>query len=194
MGRAVGCFVEFAARTRNPKDYLVGSCNWGTVGAAIVLAIAPPGSLWWRFADKANGGNFNEEIGWPELVETIASVRDSLPVEQQSRLGVLAGVRPGRRNQIVRPCAEVAEGNLRDELSLVSRVWRSVSRDGDRSQAWTVLRAKEKCQYNEQNHYGIDVSRAPELPNDQRMPSVQDNSLQRLIESAEQNQQDSYGC
>ena len=29
MGRAVGCFVEFAARPRNPKDYLGGSCNWG---------------------------------------------------------------------------------------------------------------------------------------------------------------------
>jgi hypothetical protein len=63
----------------------------GTVGAAIVLPIAPPGSLLWRFADKANGGNFNEEIGWPELVETIASIRDSLPVEEQSRLGILAG-------------------------------------------------------------------------------------------------------
>jgi hypothetical protein len=63
----------------------------GTVSAAIVLPIAPPGSLWWRLADKANGGNFNEEIGWPELVETIASIRDFLPVEEQSRLGILAG-------------------------------------------------------------------------------------------------------
>src|SRR5208282_5291506 len=87
----MGCFVEFAARTRNPKDYLAGSCNWGLVSAAIVLPIAPPGSLWWQFADKANGGNFNEEIGWPELAQTVASVRDSLPVEERSRLGILAG-------------------------------------------------------------------------------------------------------
>ena len=61
------------------------------VDAAIVLPIAPPGSLVWRLADKANGGNFNEEIGWPELVQTIASIRDSLPVEERSRLGILAG-------------------------------------------------------------------------------------------------------
>lgn len=61
------------------------------VDAAIVLPIAPPGSLWWRFADKAHGGDFNEEIGWPELVQTIASIRDSLPVEERSRLGILAG-------------------------------------------------------------------------------------------------------
>ena len=47
------------------------------VDAAIVLPIAPPESLWWRFADKAHGGDFNEEIGWPELVQTIASIRDS---------------------------------------------------------------------------------------------------------------------
>jgi len=61
------------------------------VDAAIVLPIAPPGSLWWQFADRANGGNFNEEIGWPEFVQTIASIRDSLPVEERSRLGILAG-------------------------------------------------------------------------------------------------------
>ena len=63
----------------------------GLVSAAIVLPIAPPGSLWWQFADKANGGNFNEEIGWPELVQTVASIRDSLPVEERSSLGILAG-------------------------------------------------------------------------------------------------------
>jgi len=60
------------------------------VDAAIVLPIAPPGSSWWRFADKARGGDFNEEIGWPELVQTIASIRDSLPVQERSRLGILA--------------------------------------------------------------------------------------------------------
>jgi hypothetical protein len=39
----------------------------------------------------SHGGDFNEEIGWPELVQTIASIRDSLPVEERSRLGILAG-------------------------------------------------------------------------------------------------------
>ena len=62
----------------------------GLVVAAIVLPIAPPGSLWWRFADSANGGNFNEEIGWLELVQAVASIRDSLPVAERSRLGILA--------------------------------------------------------------------------------------------------------
>jgi 4-amino-4-deoxy-L-arabinose transferase-like glycosyltransferase len=41
VGRA---FVECAARSHNPKDYLDGSGNGGLVDAAIVLPIAPPGS------------------------------------------------------------------------------------------------------------------------------------------------------
>jgi len=30
-------------------------------------------------------------VGWPELVGTIAKIRDSLPAEQRARLGILAG-------------------------------------------------------------------------------------------------------
>lgn len=63
------------------------------VGAAVTfmltLPIPPLGSAWWRLADAANG-NFNMEIGWPELVATVAHVRDSLPAEERSRVGVLA--------------------------------------------------------------------------------------------------------
>jgi len=50
--------------------------------------------------------------------------------------------RPGWRNQSVRTCAEVAGGNLRDELSLASRVWRSASRDGDRCRHVARLRTE----------------------------------------------------
>jgi len=42
-------------------------------------------------ADRLNGGNFNMQIGWPELVETVAKIRDSLPAQEQARLGILAG-------------------------------------------------------------------------------------------------------
>jgi 4-amino-4-deoxy-L-arabinose transferase-like glycosyltransferase len=63
----------------------------GLVVAALVLPIAPPGSFWWQLADKAIGGNFNEQIGWPELVQTVAGIRDGLPIEDKSRLGILVG-------------------------------------------------------------------------------------------------------
>ena len=57
----------------------------------MTLPIAPLNSGWWRVADRLNGGNFNMQIGWPELVETVAKIRDSLPVQERARLGILAG-------------------------------------------------------------------------------------------------------
>jgi hypothetical protein len=34
--------------------------------------------------------DLKEEIGWPELVETVAKIRDSLPAQDRARLGILA--------------------------------------------------------------------------------------------------------
>jgi len=57
--------------------------------AAIALPLGTVNSNWWNFASKING-DFVEEIGWPELVQTVAQIRDSLPAEDRARLGVLA--------------------------------------------------------------------------------------------------------
>ena len=58
--------------------------------ASITLPITAVDSPWATRAMKING-DFCEEIGWPELVETIAKVRDSLPPEDRAHLGILAG-------------------------------------------------------------------------------------------------------
>ena len=42
------------------------------------------------FAFKYNG-DLREEIGWDDLVRTVAGVRDSLPAGQQSSYGILVG-------------------------------------------------------------------------------------------------------
>jgi hypothetical protein len=63
----------------------------GLIAAAATLPVAPLNSGWWRVADQMNGGNFGNQIGWPDLAETVAKVRDSLPVEERTRVGVLAG-------------------------------------------------------------------------------------------------------
>jgi 4-amino-4-deoxy-L-arabinose transferase-like glycosyltransferase len=60
------------------------------VGAAFALPLAPVNSAWWRFAIRVDGA-LREEIGWPEFVERIARIRDSLPAQERSRLGILAG-------------------------------------------------------------------------------------------------------
>ena len=58
------------------------------IAAAFTLPIAPPNSPWAQHAFKVNG-DFREEIGWPELVETVAKIRDSLPAEDRAHLGIL---------------------------------------------------------------------------------------------------------
>ncbi|MGE5645304.1 MAG: glycosyltransferase family 39 protein [Acidobacteriota bacterium] len=58
--------------------------------AAVTLPIAPVNSRWWRVADSVNG-NFNMEIGWPEMAETVAKIRDSLPAEERANVAILAG-------------------------------------------------------------------------------------------------------
>jgi hypothetical protein len=63
----------------------------GLTTAAVTLPIAPINSSWWHFADQVLGGNFGYQIGWPEMVRTVAGIRDSLPVEERSRLAILAG-------------------------------------------------------------------------------------------------------
>jgi hypothetical protein len=58
--------------------------------AALALPIAPVNSAWWQRAVKVQG-DFREELGWPELVQTVAGIRDSLPAKNRAQLGILAG-------------------------------------------------------------------------------------------------------
>jgi hypothetical protein len=59
------------------------------VTAAFTLPIAPINSAWWDRAVKIQG-DFREELGWRELVQKVAEIRDSLPVQDRNRLGILA--------------------------------------------------------------------------------------------------------
>ena len=62
----------------------------GLCAGALTLPIAPLNSAWWRFANTVNG-NFDPQIGWPEMVAELAKIRDSLPAGERARLGILAG-------------------------------------------------------------------------------------------------------
>lgn len=59
------------------------------LGVALLVPVAPVGSVLWKAADNV-GDDFREEIGWPELVKTVAGIRDSLPSDDLAHLGVLA--------------------------------------------------------------------------------------------------------
>jgi len=78
--------IASAIRRRVRRSLVIG----GLVVAALVLPLAPPGSHWWRVANAVNGGNFDEEFGWCEMVGAVARIRDSLPTES-APVGILAG-------------------------------------------------------------------------------------------------------
>jgi 4-amino-4-deoxy-L-arabinose transferase-like glycosyltransferase len=59
------------------------------VAGCVALPIMPVNSGWWRLAAKVDTV-LPEEIGWPELVETVANIRDGLPQKDRARLGILA--------------------------------------------------------------------------------------------------------
>ena len=98
------------------------------VAGAVVLPIAPIHSRWWNFA-VANNGDLVEEIGWPELIETVARVRDRLPPADRERLGSPGRqLRRSRSTQPLWTAAQSAAGDQRHEFLLVARLRESASR------------------------------------------------------------------
>lgn len=56
---------------------------------AIALPLAPIHSKWWNVSSKIQG-DFVEELGWPELVETVAHIWQSLSPAERAKTGVIA--------------------------------------------------------------------------------------------------------
>jgi 4-amino-4-deoxy-L-arabinose transferase-like glycosyltransferase len=62
----------------------------GVLISTLVLPMAPVDSAWWQKANRVHD-NFREQIGWPELVQTVAGIRDALPATDRAQLGILVG-------------------------------------------------------------------------------------------------------
>ena len=69
--------------------YFAGFAFVSAYICAIIIPFAQSGPLR-DFALKRNG-DLREQFGWDELVRTVASIRDSLPPEQQAHLGITVG-------------------------------------------------------------------------------------------------------
>ena len=69
--------------------YLSALIGWGLYVCTVILPLASSGPLMDRALD--NNGDLREEIGWNELVKSVADIRDSLPAEQRENVGVLVG-------------------------------------------------------------------------------------------------------
>lgn len=69
--------------------FFTGLAGCGLYFAALIIPFAPGGRL--RAFALKNNGDLREEIGWNELVKTVADIRDSLPPEEQKGVGVVVG-------------------------------------------------------------------------------------------------------
>jgi hypothetical protein len=56
--------------------------------SAFWLPLAPLNSRWWSIANEVQG-DFREQLGWRELVEEVAKIRDSLTPGQRAHLGII---------------------------------------------------------------------------------------------------------
>jgi dolichyl-phosphate-mannose-protein mannosyltransferase len=86
---------DWIASLRTQSARVVRAAAWTALAidiavvSVIALPLAPINSRWGRTAVKING-NFRDAIGWPELVRTLAQIRNSLPEAERERTGVLA--------------------------------------------------------------------------------------------------------
>ena len=62
---------------------------WGVYASLAIVPWSTDGSL--KKVALENNGDLREEIGWDDLVKTVAGIRDSLSPEQQNSLGVVVG-------------------------------------------------------------------------------------------------------
>jgi hypothetical protein len=69
--------------------FFTGLAAVGLFVCAVILPLASDGPL--RDFALKNNGDLREEIGWDDLVKTVAGIRDSLPPEQQQNVAVLVG-------------------------------------------------------------------------------------------------------
>jgi len=69
--------------------FFAGVAAVGAYTCAMIVPLAPSGAL--RDFALKNNGDLREEIGWDELVKTVAGIRDSLSAEQQAHLGITVG-------------------------------------------------------------------------------------------------------
>ena len=85
-----------------------------------------------NFASK-NNGDLREEIGWDELVKTVAGIRDSLPAEQRENVGVRGRkLRRARGDRDTGSGLSLASADQRDELGMAARVSCASAVDSDR--------------------------------------------------------------
>jgi 4-amino-4-deoxy-L-arabinose transferase-like glycosyltransferase len=69
--------------------FFTGLAAYGLYAVAVIVPLASGG--WLRNFALKNNGDLREEIGWDDLLKTVAGIRDSLPAGQRENAGVVVG-------------------------------------------------------------------------------------------------------
>jgi hypothetical protein len=68
----------------------VGLSAGAVLAGALMLPLAPINTAWWKLTSRVHD-NFTEQIGWQELVKSVAGVYAGLPTDEKKEAGILAG-------------------------------------------------------------------------------------------------------
>jgi 4-amino-4-deoxy-L-arabinose transferase-like glycosyltransferase len=80
-----------APRKRSRRSWIYPALAIGGIASAgLTLPLATVNTWLWNVANGTNQ-ELREEIGWPELVDTVAAIKAGLPPSEQSQVGILAG-------------------------------------------------------------------------------------------------------
>jgi hypothetical protein len=98
MPFAAGAVVwdDWLARRSAKAAHAGRAGTWVALGAGAafsaitMMPIAPINSAGWRLTSKVHD-NFTEQIGWPELAQTVAGIYAALPEAEKPRAAILAG-------------------------------------------------------------------------------------------------------
>jgi len=82
--------VALTSRSRLVRGLIWAGLGIGGALGVLIMPIAPVNSALWN-AVGSKIDNFREEIGWPELVQTVATIRGSLPAGERAGTGILTG-------------------------------------------------------------------------------------------------------
>jgi 4-amino-4-deoxy-L-arabinose transferase-like glycosyltransferase len=83
-------------RSSAQKRRLMHSVTWAgiligaVISAALALPIAPINSPLWDITSEVHD-TFTEQIGWQEMIETVAEIYTDLPEQEKSQTGIFAG-------------------------------------------------------------------------------------------------------
>ncbi len=85
---------SWLAHMSRSKEIAVGTVVWGLLVLEILFTVAlwmpaaPLNSRWWNVSNSVQG-DYREEIGWQELVQEVAKIRDSLSPQEREHLAIV---------------------------------------------------------------------------------------------------------